>query len=165
MNRLSRLRLAPLLLLLLLLPAYAENDPDRTQVGDDIHVRQGESVGDLTCFNCSIYVSGKVAGDVTTFHGRILLEDNAQVAGDVTAFLGDVRLESGTNVAGDLTTFGGTLHRGTATQVAGDVSEFRGAGWVILIFGLPLLFLGGIVALIVWLLQRNQRPAAAPARA
>ena len=35
-----------------------------------------------------------------------------------------------------------------------------GGGWVFLIFLLPFAFLGGIIALIIWLIQRSRRPSA-----
>jgi hypothetical protein len=40
-----------------------------------------------------------------------------------------------------------------------------GTFWFFLIFIVPILFLIGIVALIVWLVQRNRRPAHALPRA
>jgi hypothetical protein len=47
--------------------------------------------------------------------------------------------------------------------VAGDVTTIAGHGLVFLIFLLPLVFLCGIVALIIWLIQRSRRPAPIPA--
>lgn len=164
MNLLQRSAPLALMLVLFLLPAYASNAPDRTQWGQDIRVEAGQSVSDLTCFGCSVYVAGNVAGDVTTFNGRIVLEGAGQVAGDVTAFLGDVRVAPGTKIAGDVTSFGGRVHRASDAQLAGDVTEFAGGGWLAVIFGVPLFILGGIIALIVWLIQRNRRPTPIPAR-
>ncbi len=47
--------------------------------------------------------------------------------------------------------------------MAGDVTSMGGGGWVFLIFLLPFAFLGGIIALIIWLIQRSRRPAPVPA--
>ena len=165
MKPLQRTALLALGLAMLFLPAYGANSPDRTQWGQDIRVEAGQSVSDLTCFNCSVYVAGNVAGDVTAFGGRVVLEGSGQVAGDVTAFLGDVRVGTGSKIAGDVTAFGGRIHRGSDAQIGGDVTEFAGGGWLALIFGVPLFILGGIIALIVWLVQSNRRPAQVPVRA
>ena len=154
----------PALLVLFSLPTFAAGSPDRTQIGHDIRVEAGQSASDLTCINCSVYIAGNVAGDVTTLNGRVVLEGAGQVAGDVTTVVGDVRAESGTKIAGDLTVFGGALHRAANVQIAGDVTELRGTGWVALIFAIPLFILGVVVALIVWLLQRNRHPAPIAAR-
>jgi len=91
----------------------------------------------------------------------VYAESGASIAGDVTAIGGNVRVESGAQVAGDLTVIGGTLHRDPQASVAGSVTTVGGGGpWILLIFLLPFLFLGGIIALIIWLLQRNRRQAA-----
>lgn len=165
MKPLQRTALLAVVLVLFLPAAYAASSPDRTQWGQDIRVEAGQSVSDLTCFNCSVYVAGNVGGDVTAFSGRVVLEGSGQVAGDVTAFLGDVRVAPGTKIAGDVTAFGGRIHRASDAQIAGDVTEFAGGGWMAVIFAVPLFILGGIIALVVWLVQRNRRPAPIPARA
>ena len=85
------------------------------------------------------------------------METDASVAGDVTAFLGDVRVEPSSKVAGDVTVFGGALHRDTGAAVAGDVTSFENKVWVFLILLIPLVFVGLIVALIVWLVERSRR--------
>lgn len=136
--------------------ALAKSRPDRTQFNRDIRVESGEKTGDITCFNCSIYIRGEVSGDATAFRGRIVVETGASVAGDVTAFLGDVRVEPTSKVAGDVTVFGGALHRDTGAAIAGDVTSFENKAWVFLILLSPLIFVGLIVALIVWLVQRSR---------
>jgi hypothetical protein len=154
-------RLPPRTILALLLAfsslALAEQTADRVQVGRDIVVEQTEKVGDVVCVACSIHVRGQAAGDAVAVAGRIVLEQGAQVAGDVTAVLGDVRLESGTQVAGDVVAVAGTVRRDSQSQVAGEVTSLGGAGWMLLLLILPLIFLGGIVALIIWLIQRSRR--------
>ena len=156
----SQNRFPPMVLAVLLAfssLALAEQSADRVQIGRELVVEPGEKVGDLVCVACSIQIRGQAAGDAVAVAGRIVLEQGAQVAGDVTAVLGDVRLESGTQVAGDVVAVAGTVHRDSQSQVAGDVTSLGGAGWMLLLLLLPLIFLGGIVALIVWLIQRSRR--------
>jgi hypothetical protein len=139
--------------------ARADANRDRFQAGHDIRVEADEHVGDITCLNCSIYVRGQVSGDILTIHGNTVLFEGAQVAGDVAALGGGVRMETGTQVGGDVASFGGAVRRDSGATVGGDVSSMPGGGWTLAIFVLPLLFLGGIVALIIWLVQRNRRTA------
>lgn len=157
----------PLLLLLLgtaMPSAFAKDTREYTQFGHDIRVAQGEKAAELTCFGCSIYVSGEVAGDVTAFSGNVVIQTGGSVAGDLTVFVGDVRLSEGSNIGGDLTTFGGSLHRQPGATVGGNTTTFQGRAWIWLMFGLPVLFLTGIVGLVVWLIQRR-RPEPVFARA
>jgi len=157
--------LASICALLLVASAFAAGDPDRTQFGHDIRVGAGEQGADLTCVNCSVYVAGQVSGDVTTLHGRVVLEGSGQVAGDVTTVMGDVRMDPATQIAGDLTVVGGRIRREQGSQVAGEITDMEGTGWAALILAVPLFFLGAVIALLVWLVQRNRRPTTVPARA
>ena len=139
--------------------AFAKDNPSYTQVGHNINVGSNDKVGDLTCFGCSIHVRGEVAGDVTAFGGSITLEDEAQVAGDVTVFGGDVRLDRGVKVAGDASVFGGQIHRDPQAAVGGDVTTFGGHGWLLPILLTPIVLLGLLAALIIWIIQRARRPS------
>jgi len=141
----------------------AETNPDRVQMNHDIHIQADEKVGDVTCIGCSIYVRGQVSGDVTAIAGSVIAEPGASIAGDVTTIGGNARVESGSQVAGDLTAIGGDLRRDPQASVAGDITTLGGHGWVFLIFLLPLAILGGIIALIIWLIQRSRRPIPVPA--
>ena len=140
--------------------ASAQGSHDRTQFGHDISVGSDESVSEVTCFGCSVRIRGHVDGDVTTFGGSIVLERDAEVGGDTTSFAGDVRLDGGAKVKG-VTIFGGRIRRDPQASVEGDVTTFAGGAgmWLFIIFGLPFLVLGGIVALIIWLVRRSRRPA------
>jgi hypothetical protein len=144
-------------------PTFAETSPDRFQMNHDIHIQADERVGDVTCIGCSIYVRGQVSGDVTAIAGSVIAEPGASITGDVTTIGGNTRVESGSQVAGDLTAIGGDLRRDPQASVAGNVTTIGGHGWVFLIFLLPLAVLGGIIALIVWLIQRSRRPIPVPA--
>jgi hypothetical protein len=141
------------------LTSSAFADHDRTQVGHTISVGPDEEVGDATCFGCSIRVRGRVAGDVTAFGGSIVVEDQGQVGGDATAFGGDIRVDKEAKIARDVTVFGGRIHRDPGSAVGGDVTTMGGPGWMFLIFLLPLIFLGLVVALIVWLIRRLMKPS------
>jgi hypothetical protein len=153
-----------LLILALSTAAFADGSHDRTQFGHDITVGPDDQVSDVTCFGCSVRVRGRVSSDVTTFGGSIILEDKAQVSGDATAFGGNIHMDDGVKVGGDVTLFGGRLRRDPTATVGGDVTAFTGGLWMLLIFGVPLLFLGAFIALIVWLVRlvtRHSVPVAA----
>jgi hypothetical protein len=141
----------------------AQANADRFHFNHDIRIQPEDKVGDVTCINCSIYVGGHVSGDVTTINGNVIAEQGAMVGGDVTVIRGDARVENSSQVAGDLTVIGGNVRRAPQATVAGDVTSMGGGGWVFLIFLLPFAFLGGIIALIIWLIQRSRRPAPVPA--
>ena len=145
--------------------AFADGSRDRTQFGHNISIAPGEEVSDVTCFACSVRVRGHVAGDVTTFGGSVVVEDDGQIAGDTTSFGGDVRLDKGVKIAGDVTVFGGRLRRDSEAVVNGDVTNFSGTGWLFLVFGLPLVILGALLALVIWLVRRVIRRPAMPVAA
>ena len=146
--------------------AFAKNDGSEiTQFGRDIRIGADQKAADVTCFNCSVYVEGQVGGEITTFHGNIILQDGAMVGGELTAMLGDVRLGNDTKVAGELTVLGGKLRRPPTASVAGDVTVMEGAAWFYIMVLSPFLFLGGVIALIVWLVRRRRGQAPVYARA
>jgi hypothetical protein len=143
--------------------ATAEKSADRVQVGRPIVVQPGEKVGDLVCVACSIRVRGQTTGDVVAVAGSIKVENGGEIAGDTVAVAGSIRLESGAHIGGDVVTVAGRLHRDPEAVIGGDATSMGGAGWMLLIFVVPLLILGGIVALIIWLIQRSRRSAQVPA--
>jgi len=143
----------------ILFSAAAFADRERTQVGHNITIGAGEELSEATCFGCSIRVRGRVLGDVTTFGGSVVLEDQAQVGGDISTFGGDIRIDKEAKVGRDVTVFGGRVRRDPDSSVGGDVTSMGGPGWVVLIFLFPLIFLGCFVALIVWLIRRITRPS------
>ncbi len=145
--------------------AAAAGNREYTQIGHDIRVSAGEQTGDLTCIQCSIYVRGEVGGEVTAIHGNVVIENEGSVGGDVTAVLGDVRVASGTKIGGDVTAVGGAVRRQAGATIGGDVTALEGQGWFWLILGFPIVLFAGIIALIVWLVQRRRTPVAPLARA
>jgi hypothetical protein len=148
----------PVLIIALSTAVLAEGSQERTQFGHDIVVGPNEQVSDLTCFGCSVRVRGHVAGDVTTFGGSVVVEDQGEIAGDTTTFGGNIRLTKGVKINGDVSIFGGRLRRDPEAMIHGDVANFGGPIWLFVIFGLPLVILGAFIALIVWLVRRLLRP-------
>jgi cytoskeletal protein CcmA (bactofilin family) len=161
MNSAMHLRLATCLLFIAALSsaAFADGSHERTQAGHNITIGPDEQVSEATCFGCSIRVRGHVDGDVTVFGGRIVIEDQGEVGGDATAFGGGIRLDKAVKVGGDVTVFGGQIRRDPASSVGGDVTTFGGPMWIFLIFGLPLVLFGLLIALVVWLIRRMMRPS------
>jgi len=148
-----------LLPLLLSTNAFAGDDSERTRVGHNISIGPGEEVSEATCFGCSIRIRGHVAGDVTAFGGSVTVEDQGQIDGDLTVFGGGMRLDKDAKIAGDVTVFGGRMHRDPAASIGGDVTNFSGPGWILMIFILPLVLLGGFLTLVIWGVRRLLRPA------
>lgn len=149
----------------LVITASASPTPSYTKFGRDIDIASNQNVGDLTCLGCSIRVRGKVAGDVTTVGGNIVLEDQADISGDITAVGGNLRLGAGVRVAGDATIVAGELHRDAQATVGGDITEMGGHGWFALILLLPFVVLGLLVAFVVWLVERLRQPSVPAAAA
>lgn len=158
-RRFRQLSFCTLLVAGLSATAFANDSHDRTQFGHDIVVASGEEVGQATCFGCSVRVRGHVAGEVTTFGGGVITEDGGNIGGDTTSFGGSVRLEGKSKIGGDLTVFGGRIHRDPESEIGGDVTNFSGGIWLFLMFVLPFIVLGGIIALIVWVIRRLTRRA------
>jgi hypothetical protein len=136
---------------------------DRFQFNHNIQIQPDDKVGDVTCINCSVYVRGQVAGDVTTINGNIVAQSGAAIAGDLTSIRGNAHVENSAQVGGDVTAVAGSVRRDPQATVGGGVTSLGGGGWIFLIFLLPFAVLGGIVALIIWLIQRSRRPAQVPA--
>jgi hypothetical protein len=152
-----RVSLGGLLFAALCASGFADSPHDRTQFGHDIFVGPGEELTEVTCFGCNVRIRGKVQGDVTIFGGNIVIEDQGEVGGDLTTFAGDVRLDKGGKIS-DLTVFAGRVHRDPGATVNGDITAFSGSFWLVVVFGLPLVLLGGFIAVIVFLIRRFTRP-------
>lgn len=142
--------------------ALAKDKPEQTQFGHDIRIEAGQKVGDVTCINCSIYIAGESAGELTTVHGNVVVETGGSIAGDVTAIWGDVRMQPGSQIAGEVTAVAGGVRRNAQSSIAGDVTSLEGAQWMLAILLPPIFILGLIVALIIWLVQRSRRTTPVP---
>jgi cytoskeletal protein CcmA (bactofilin family) len=136
-----------------------QSDREQVEFGRNITVEAGHNTGDVSCFNCSVYVRGSVNGDIAVFGGRVVIEGN--VKSDIAVFWGTVRLEDGAQVGGDVAVFGGNIRRAPTAAVHGEVVSL-GRGWVLL----PVLIMVAIawllLALIVWLVTRNRRARVPP---
>ena len=152
-----RVSLGGLLFAALSASGFAITPHDRTQFGHDIFVGPGEELTEVTCFGCNVRIRGKIQGDATTFGGNIVVEDQGEVGGDLTTFAGDVRLDNGAKTSA-LTVFAGNIHRDPRATVNGDVTAFSGSVWLVVIFELPIVLLGGFIALTVFLIRRFTRP-------
>jgi hypothetical protein len=142
---------------------FGEASRERTQFGHDIIVGPGEEVSEITCFGGSVRVRGHVAGDVVAFGGNVVVEEDGSVGGDATVFGGGVRLEKTGEIGGDVTIFGGNIRRDPESQVGGDITNFSGGFWLPLMVALPPIFIGAIVALIIWVIRRLTRTGVAAA--
>ena len=136
---------------------FGEASRERTQFGHDVIVGPNEEVSEINCFGGSVRVRGHVAGEVTVFGGNVVIEEDGSVGGDATVFGGGVRLEKTAKLGGDLTIFGGKICRDAESQVGGDITNFSGGFWLPLMVALPVIFIGAIVALIIWLIRRFTR--------
>ena len=143
-------------ILALSIVSSAKTSRDRTQFNHDIRVEPGEQVGDVSCLNCNIYIGGQVAGDVTAYHGNVVVAQDALVAGDITTVLGDARVDKGTKVAGDVTVVGGVFHRHPEAIISGDITS-QSKVLVLLMMAGVVVVLGSIIMLIIWLVQRSRR--------
>ena len=144
------------LFLLLASPTLFAKGGDRVQVGRSLYVAQDEAVGDVVCIGCSIHMEGS-CGDLVAIGGSI--DVDGDVGGDAVAVGGSLHLDEDANVAGDVVSVGGRVWRHPNAIVKGEISSRSGVPILIGLVVVPLLPLILIVALIVWLLSRNRRPA------
>jgi cytoskeletal protein CcmA (bactofilin family) len=161
----SRLRVAvrislaacSLILILSITALAQQSDQDRVEFGRNITVAAGQSAGDISCFNCSVYVRGTVNGDIAVFGGRVVVE--GKVKSDIAVFWGTVRLEDGAQAGGDVAVFGGAIKRAPTATIHGEVVSF-GRGWIVLPVVVLVAIIWLIIALVVWLVTRNRRTPA-----
>jgi hypothetical protein len=106
--------------------------PHRTSSGsivrftDNITVRAGESVEEVTAIAGSVTVDGEVAGDVIAVGGSCTI--NGRVGGSVTAVGGSAHLGPHAEIGGDVISVGGRVERATGSQIHGSVSEVSAVG-------------------------------------
>lgn len=73
-------------------------------VGRDVRIA-GEALSDVAAFNGSVWVTGKVVGDVIVLNGDAHLGANAQVGGDVLVLGGSVDTVSGARIGGRMVSY------------------------------------------------------------
>ncbi|MGA7860039.1 MAG: hypothetical protein WCA11_19020 [Terracidiphilus sp.] len=150
-------------------PALAHADRDAVQFGSDINVPQGESVHDAVCFFCNVNAEGSINHDVVVFFGNVHIaghsdhdvvdffgdvraDDNASIGHDVVNFFGAIRLGQNVSVGNDMVAMFGAIHAADTATVGGN--RVVQPAWLLLI---PLMIFGGIVILIVSVIQHFRR--------
>jgi hypothetical protein len=143
------------------LPAAAKSGSgnDRVQFGSSINVAEDEDAGSLVCIGCSVRVAG-TSGDVVAIGGRVQVEGH--VKGDVVAIGGGVMLGENAKVGGDVVTIGGELNRQNGSEVGGEIVSQGGSYVLPLLIIVPLIPVILVVALIWWLVTRNNRRPVQP---
>lgn len=153
-------------------PAHAD-DGDTVHFASSIHITTDDSINNAVCIFCSVYVDGKVTGDIVVLFGNVHLNGDAQhdvvnIFGDVTAekgatieddlvsVFGNVRLADGVLVNHDLVSVFGYTSIPDSVIVGGD--RVQRSGWIV---GLPLLILLIIVFVVVREYRNYQRRLAA----
>ncbi len=139
--------------------AFADGS-DRVQFFQSINVGPDEKVGDLVCIGCSIHMAGTTSGDTVAILGSIIVDGTAR--GDVVAVGGGIVLNEDASVSGDTVAIGKGIQRHPNATVKGEVVSQSGPivffGLVLGLVVVPLLPIILIVALIVWLVRRNNPP-------
>jgi len=138
--------LAPIFLLVALALAAtpARADRDAVQFGSRIVVPAGESVHDAVCFFCSVEAQGPIDHDVVVFFGNVRVDYDGMIGHDVVDFFGRVQLGENASVGNDVVAMFGSVRLADSASINGN-RVFQPA-WLLWV---PLMLLGGIVALIV----------------
>ena len=149
------LSVALLLMALAPLPAFAKKDNDRTSVGSDITVHEGETVGDIACVFCSVHVQGDVSGDVAVVLGSLTVDSGRKINGDVAIVGGDLSLADDAEIGGDASIIAGDANLAAGSTIHGSRTVLPGRLWLLVPFA-PLLILIGIIWLIVHFTRRRR---------
>jgi len=150
--------LPAVLLVLIATSAFAKgkhNGNDRTSFGSDITIAEGETAADIACAFCSVHLRGDVTGDVAVAFGSITVEPGHTISGDTAILEGDLNLGEGSNVNGDLAILAGSDRLAEGAAVHGSRAVVRQPLGTLILLS-PLLILGGIIWLIVFLVRRNR---------
>ncbi|TSC26757.1 polymer-forming cytoskeletal protein [Corallococcus sp. Z5C101001] len=94
--------------------------------GQNLEVKQGESVESAVVYGGNLIVRGTVEGDAVAFGGN--LEIHGRVDGDAHSFGGNVILGPDAEVDGDVSAFGGQVQKADGANVSGSLESFGGAG-------------------------------------
>lgn len=93
----------------------------RVVMGTPVHVRAGESTGDVVAIGGGITVEGEVMGDAVSVGGS---EDiTGLVSGNAVSVGGTVRLGPNARVMGDVVSVGGSVEREPGAEILGKVTE------------------------------------------
>ena len=149
------LSVALLLTTLAPLSAFAKGPNDRSSVGSNITISEGETVGDVACVFCSVHVQGDVTGDVAVVFGSLKVDSGRKINGDVAVVGGDLSLGEGAEIGGDLSVVAGDANLAEGATIHGSRTVMPGRLWLLVPFA-PLLVLIGIIWLIVYLVRRRR---------
>ncbi|RKH36449.1 polymer-forming cytoskeletal protein, partial [Corallococcus sicarius] len=94
--------------------------------GQNLEVKEGESVESAVVYGGNLIVRGTVEDDAVAFGGN--LEIHGHVEGDAHAFGGNVILGPDAEVDGDVSAFGGQVQKEDGARVDGSTESFGGAG-------------------------------------
>lgn len=150
-------------LLLFARPAFANRD--QVQFGSNIVVPQDSSVHDAVCFFCSVdakgpidhdvvvffgnvHIASRSNHDVVNFFGNVTVDDHGSIGHDVVNFFGNIRLGEDATVGNDMVAMFGDVHAADSAHIEGN--RVIQPAWLLLI---PILFFGGIIAVIVNLVR------------
>jgi len=93
----------------------------RVVMGTPVHVRPGESTGDVVAIGGGITVEGEVLGDAVSVGGSENI--TGMVTGSVVSVGGTVRLGPSARVMGDVVSVGGSVEREPGAEILGRVTE------------------------------------------
>jgi hypothetical protein len=150
-----RLLLAAALLIPVVSLGFANSSQDRVGFGTDIVIADGESAGDIACAFCTVRVHGDVRGDIATFLGTVTVDADRTISGDVASLGGDLIMGEDASVGGDVAIAAGETKMASGAAIRGEQTVMPGRIWLLLPFA-PLLILGGVIWLIVYVVRRNR---------
>ena len=151
--------------------AAAPHAINRTYVGQNLFIAQGQQIANATCVFCSMQVEGDVSGRVLVLFGNLSV--TGRIGGSATVLDGNAVLDAQARVLGDtLVLFGNAVYEsddvlsGSAYVLGGHASSFaareqqhrrfsltRNALGILLVLGVGLLAL-----LLVGVRQRRPHP-------
>jgi hypothetical protein len=103
---------------------------DRTAMGSDVVVREGESVRDVAATGGDVVVRGTVLGDVAVMGGDVRVARTGHVHGDVSVAGGEIDVDDGGRVDGARSAIGSSdATRAVLGWAAGGRNERHRAGF------------------------------------
>lgn len=101
--------------------AHRGDGDARVVMGTPVHVRQGESTGDVVAIGGGITVEGEVMGDAVSVGGSENI--TGLVSGNAVSVGGTVHLGPNARVMGDVVSVGGSVDREPGAEILGQVTE------------------------------------------
>jgi hypothetical protein len=157
--------------------AYVAGGGDVVKAGTDVYVAPGQTVDSVTVFGGNADIAGTVRHTVVTIGGNVRIEKTAQVGTElqaddtsVVAIGGTVRTAPGAIVTGDTGAVRGVSAGQAMIAAAVAFVGVVAAGATLMLLAiagliLTLAAIAGAIALVVWLVRRDDRRKAAKAYA